>query len=56
MKDKYEHIHMATDDRLAEMIDLTNSLPFDEWVECLAEACRRLKARKKTPFNHEQFE
>ena len=41
MKDKYEHIHMATDDRLAEMIDLTNDLTFGEWVECLAEEIGR---------------
>ena len=67
MKDNYEHIHQATDKRLAEMIrqqnDYRKSATKDklhtpppyckaEWDVILDEAARRLEAYKNRP---EQF-
>jgi len=69
---EYEHIHMATKERLAEMLDLHNNYrrglpPFDEPGSkppfnptelgvLLDEISARLKVPHKTPFNHEAFE
>ena len=67
----YEHIANATDDRLASLLDMmandkkalaqeVNSeelrASFREDFEILNEASRRLRARKRVPFNNEQFE
>ena len=55
----YDHITNATDDRLAEMLDIDaiyHELTYGEAKEILTEAARRLRARKRVPFNHEQFE
>lgn len=55
----YEHITKATDERLAEMLDIDeiyHELTYGEAKEILNEASRRLRARKRVPFNNEQFE
>lgn len=58
MKDPYEHIHMATNERLAEMIE-AECLPDTELTvigtELVKEAAARLRERHKEPFNHEAF-
>ena len=64
MKNPYEHIHWATNARLAEM--LTESMVQkqgdyspEECIEICKEAALRLKNFDKAPripFNHEQFE
>ena len=61
MNDNYEHIHQATDKRLAEMItfvaDHYSRLMTHKENETLREASRRLKAYQNRPelFNSEQF-
>lgn len=61
MKDPYEHIHMATNERLAEY--LTEPIPTsqEEWYEILHEAAARLRKMQsildsKIKFNSEQFD
>lgn len=61
MKDPYEHIHWATNARLAEMVKFvadhySQTMPHEE-NETLREAVRRLEAFDNRPieFNHEQF-
>lgn len=62
MKDPYEHIHWATNARLAEMVgfvdDHFSQNMTHEENETLREAVRRLEAFDNRPikFNHEQFE
>lgn len=65
MKDKYEHIHMATNERLAEMLEKQADSCFslcgqiehkESDRELLIEAAARLRERHKEPFNHEAFE
>lgn len=57
MTDPYEHIHMATNERLAEMLDfLIPRLPTPEERAAIAESAARLRERHKTPFNHEAFD
>lgn len=57
MKDNYEHIHWATNARLAEMLrDYSRHEVSDKRVT-LEEAALRLEAIDKTPkFNNKQFE
>lgn len=59
--DKYEHIHWATNARLAELlrsIGTDRSLAQDEVNEIHKEAATRIEALDNRPikFNHEQFE
>lgn len=59
MTDNYDHIHNATDARLAEMMEpigLDLVLQFPESGAIIGEACRRLKARSRAPFNSEAFD
>ena len=67
MKDPYEHIHMATNDQLAEYITIISDefLKDDnvnqseealQCVEVLKEAASRLRIKHKVPFNNEAFE
>lgn len=57
--DKYEHIHLATNPRLAELlisIGTDSSLTNGEINEIHKEAATRLEAFERRPFfNHEQF-
>lgn len=59
MKDPYEHIHMATNERLAEMIE-AECIPGTELTvigtELVKEAAARLREKHKVPFNSEAFE
>lgn len=62
MNDPYEHIHMATNEMLAEMLEDKldtgyNAMHLDvlEFMECIREAAARLRERHKEPFNHEAF-
>lgn len=59
MKDPYEHIHMATNDQLAAMLDIDaiyHDLTYGEAKEIVKEAAVRLRTKHKVPFNNEQFE
>lgn len=59
MTDQYEHIHMATNDQLAEMLDIDaiyHDLTYGEAKEIVKEAAARLRTKHKEPFNHEAFE
>lgn len=63
MRDPYEHIHMATNDMLAEMLEDKldtgcNAMHLDalEFMECVREAAARLREKHKVPFNSEAFE
>lgn len=67
MKDPYEHIHMATNDQLAEYItiisdeflkdeNVNQSEEALQCVEVLKEAAARLRIKHKVPFNSEAFE
>lgn len=59
MNDQYEHIHNATNERLAEMLEpigLDIALNNPEAGAILGEVCRRLRTKHKEPFNHEAFE
>ena len=59
MTDNYEHIHNATDARLAEMIEgygFDIALKNPELGVIMGEAVRRLKARSRAPFNSEAFD
>ena len=56
MKDPYEHIHMATNERLAEMLDfILPRLTMPEERVVVSEAAARLRERHKEPFNHEAY-
>lgn len=60
MKDNYEHIHQATDKRLAEMItfvaDKYSLKITNDENETLREAARRLESyQPREIFNSEQF-
>ena len=59
MKDPYEHIHKATDKRLAEMLEQTtingDDLTSGEMTELHKEAARRLRTRQHIDFNSEAF-
>lgn len=55
--DKYQHIHMATNDRLAFMLEeLSPFMATENDCEIIQEAAARLRTKHKTPFNSEQFE
>lgn len=57
MSDNYEHIHHATDSRLAEMLEeLTNLWSYHpkEELEILVEAARRLRITHLLTF-HEEY-
>lgn len=57
--DIYEHIHNATDARLAEMIEdygFDIALTSPELGAIMGEAARRLKASRPVPFNSEAFD
>lgn len=71
MKDPFEHIHNATNERLAEMLEdwskemhtiLTDNFKlqtvhkFGEHIEILNEAARRLRIPPHITFNHEYFD
>lgn len=59
MKDTYEHIHMATNERLAEILDIDaiyHDLTYGEAKAIVEEAAARLREKHKEPFNHESFE
>jgi hypothetical protein len=59
MNDQYEHIHNATNERLAEMLEpicFDIALNNPEAVAILGEVCRRLRTKHKEPFNNEAFE
>lgn len=59
MKDPYEHIHNATNDKLAEMLDIDaiyHDLTYGEAKEIVKEAAERLRTKHKEPFNNEAFE
>lgn len=58
MKDPYEHIHMATNERLAEMLNIDAiyyDLKYGEAKAIVEEAAARLREKHKEPFNHEAF-
>mgnify|MGYP007101825991 CR=1 FL=1 len=58
MIDEYEHIHMATNERLAEMVDTLNGLLSIDGgtAELLAEVSKRLKTPIRERFNSEAFD
>jgi hypothetical protein len=57
MNGPYEHIHMSTNDHLAEMIEfLIPQLKMPEERAAISEAAARLRTKHKEPFNHEAFE
>lgn len=59
MEDKFEHIHHATNSRLAQMLEpYARCEPYDMKKELIMEICRRLRAfdNRPIPFNHEAFE
>lgn len=59
MNDQYEHIHNATNDRLAEMLDIDeiyHDLTYGEAKAIVEEAAARLRTKHKEPFNNEAFE
>lgn len=58
MEDKFEHIHYATNSRLAEMLEpYARNEPYDIKKELIMEICRRLRAfdNRPIPFNDKQF-
>lgn len=59
MEDRFEHIHQATDSRLADLLEpYARNEPYDMKKELILEVCRRLRTyetRPRPPFNHEQF-
>lgn len=68
-KDEFEHIRMATNERLAEMLsEIASSYMLiaqankkaapvcKEYHAIMMEAASRLRTKHKTPFNSEAFE
>ena len=56
MKDQFEHIHHATNNRLAEMLEDPIPVSKAEWNEIISEAARRLRIPPHITFNHEYFD
>lgn len=55
----YEYIHMATNERLAEMLDIDaiyHEFTYGEAKAIVEEAAARLREKHKVPFNSEAFE
>jgi hypothetical protein len=57
MENPYQHIHWATTERLADMVEEIARRHVDEDKETLLEAATRLRNIANAPktFNHEQF-
>ena len=58
MNNPYEHIHMATNERLAEMLDIDeiyHDLTYGEAKAIVEEAAARLRNKHKEQFNSEAF-
>lgn len=57
MESKYDHIHYATDGRLAQMLREIARRHVDDDRETIYEAARRLEAyhNRAETFNHEAF-